>query len=88
MGSQIWGQDHERESFHKRAEERSQIKGLLEGHIKMPSTDNGPSRDVSPAKTPKVEKKDQESFNTATNAPNNPKKDKQPTSFNTTDDYE
>lgn len=50
-------------------------------------TDNGPSRDVSPEKNPKAEKDKGESFNEAMNAPNNPKKDHQPTSFNVTDDY-
>lgn len=54
----------------------------------MPARDNGPERDVTPAKTPHVEKKEQESFNTAFNPPNNPKKDKAPyNEWNVTDAY-
>lgn len=51
------------------------------------ATDNGPSRDVTPGKTPKVTKKDQESFNKAMNPPNNPDGKSKPTSFNVNDDY-
>lgn len=50
-------------------------------------TDNGPKRDVSPEKYSNSDKKKGESFNTAANAPNNPTKNKQPTSYNVTDDY-
>jgi hypothetical protein len=50
-------------------------------------TDNGPSRDVSPAKTPSPKKTGQESFNTAANAPNNPKKDHEMDAFNITYEY-
>lgn len=51
------------------------------------ATDNGTKRDVTPGATPKVTKKDQESFNEAMNSPNNPTKNHRPTSFNPNDDY-
>lgn len=43
--------------------------------------------DVLPSKNSFPEKKHGESFNTAYNPPNNPKKDHQPTSYNVTADY-
>lgn len=43
--------------------------------------------DVLPEKWTNPKKDKGESFNTAANAPNNPTKDKQPTSYNTSDDY-
>lgn len=50
-------------------------------------TDNGPKRDVTPEKYSTPDKKKGESFNQASNAPNNPTKNKRPESYNTNDDY-
>ena len=51
---------------------------------KFPQTSRS---DVAPSKNPTASKTKGESFNTAANAPNNPKKDKQPTSWSTSNDY-